>query len=146
MKAETVMLVQSSWAEIGSASEQFGYAFYRNLFELAPGVRSLFREPVAAQAVKLSAMIDMAVHRLKRPDGLEAALMALGAGHVKFGVTPQHYEIVGQALIKTISDILADRMSVELEHAWRDVYKLISETMQAGARSYEVCDQRQRAG
>jgi hemoglobin-like flavoprotein len=58
-------------------------------------------------------------------------LRQLGARHVDYGVLPEHYETVGQALLDTLAQGLGPAFTGEVEEAWREAYMLIADTMQA---------------
>lgn len=48
---------------------------------------------------------------------------------VKYGVIPAHYDVIGQALLKTLADGLGDAFTPEAKEAWTAVYGVVSSTM-----------------
>ena len=60
-------------------------------------------------------------------------LKGLGRKHKVYGVLEAHYDIVGQALIQTLSVAMADAFTDEVKAAWGEVWGVISSTMIEGA-------------
>jgi len=110
-----------------------GALFYSRLFELDPALKALFKHDLQEQSHKLMQMIGLAVALLDRPDMLVHALDALGRRHSVYGVKPQDYKTVGDALILTLGEGLGEAFTPELNDAWVAVYELISSTMQRSA-------------
>ena len=103
--------------------DTFPVRFYQRLFAAHPDVRPLFhRNSPGAQnkmfAQKLTAVID----HLDDPDWLARELPHLAANHVRYGVTPEMYPWVGDALIKTLAEACGPHWSAAAEAAWRDAY------------------------
>jgi hemoglobin-like flavoprotein len=88
-------------------------------------------------------MLDTAV-RFLGPDlsDLEETLVELGAKHVGYGILPEHYPIVGQALLETLATALGDVFTEDLRESWGGVYGFITSSMLKGANEsllrYEV--------
>ena len=107
--------------------------FYDRLFEIAPGLRSMFPQDMRDQKRKLFVMLATAVQGLNDLDRLVPQVKALGARHAGYGVRSEHYAIVGQALIWTLERGLGAAFTPEVKLAWTRVYGLLAATMQAGA-------------
>jgi hemoglobin-like flavoprotein len=107
--------------------------FYARLFEIAPALRAMFPDDMRDQKRKLFLMIASAVQGLYDLEGLVPQVKALGARHAGYGVKPEHYAIVGQALIWTLARGLGDAFTPQVEWAWTRVYSLLATTMQQGA-------------
>lgn len=60
---------------------------------------------------------------------------AMGERHGKYGVKPEHYDWVGQSLIKTFEHFFADAWTDDLEVAWIHAYNWIAATMLKGAKT-----------
>ncbi|MEO0675916.1 MAG: globin domain-containing protein [Pseudomonadota bacterium] len=103
--------------------------FYEELFELAPGVRSLFPEDMTDQREKLLSTLNTVVTNLTELDKIIDAVRALGMRHVEYGATPAHYEVVGLALVTALKRATPGGLSKEEEHAWVTAYQLLSSTM-----------------
>ena len=107
--------------------------FYDRLFEIAPGLRSMFPQDMRDQKRKLFVMLATAVQGLNDLDRLVPQVKALGARHAGYGVRSEHYAIVGQALIWTLERGLGKACTPQVEWAWIRVYSLLATVMQQGA-------------
>lgn len=107
--------------------------FYARLFEIAPNLRPMFPEDMRDQKRKLFVMIATAVQGLHDLDRLVPQVKALGARHTGYGVKPEHYAVVGSALIWTLERGLGNAFTADVQRAWTRVYGLLAATMQTGA-------------
>ena len=73
--------------------------------------------------------VETAVKMLTKLDELVPILTSLGTKHVGYGVVPEHYAVVGEALIATLSDALGDAFDAETKDAWVAVYGIVQKTM-----------------
>ena len=73
--------------------------------------------------------VATAVGMLTKLDELVPILTSLGTKHVGYGVVPEHYAVVGEALIATLSDALGDAFDAETKAAWVAVYGIVQKTM-----------------
>ena len=51
--------------------------------------------------------MDVAVKGLADLDKLVPVLQGLGTKHVQYGVIPEHYDVVGQALLARVAELQA---------------------------------------
>jgi hemoglobin-like flavoprotein len=140
LTAEDVALVRASFAKIAPQGETVAELFYERLFEIAPGLRSMFPTDLAEQKRKLMTMIATAVGGLGDLGRLIPQVKALGARHANYGVTSAHYDVVGEALTWTLARGLGDEFTADTQLAWTKVYGVLAGTMQAGAAEVaELC-------
>lgn len=66
-------------------------------------------------------------------DALEPALHAMGQRHTAYGVRPEHYDTVGQAMLWAFSQALAGDFDREHQSAMGRVFELVSAGMKDGA-------------
>lgn len=129
-----IELVQTSFAQVVPIADQAAEIFYNRLFEIAPDVRELFvKSDMKSQGNKLMQMIGTAVAALNNLELLVPAVKHLGVRHVGYGVTPEQYDTVGEALIWTLQQGLGDSFTDEVREAWTLVYTVLAETAIAGA-------------
>ncbi len=133
MNAQQIAIVQETWQQALPIQAQAAQLFYTRLFELDPSVRTLFKEDMATQGLKLMAMINVAVRGLNRLDTLVPAVQELGRRHSAYGVTDEHYATVGAALLWTLRQGLGQTFTPEAEEAWRTTYGVLSSTMRQAA-------------
>jgi hemoglobin-like flavoprotein len=73
--------------------------------------------------MKVISAVGMAVEGLNDLEKLVPKLKGLGQMHVGKGVLPEHYAIVGQALIMALKEgHLKDEWNEGLEKAWIAIY------------------------
>lgn len=135
MKAETISLVQSTFAMVASISETAAEIFYGKLFEKDPSLKSLFKGDMKEQGKKLMTMIGVAVGSLKKPEVLIPVVQDLGKRHKDYGVTDEMYDVVGESLIETLATGLGDSFTAEAKDAWVEVYTVLATTMKEAAAS-----------
>ena len=121
----------------GLDPDPFATSFYDTLFELAPPARTLFPADLSDQRSKLmaelSTLIGFATAATEGDvDRFVARAHRLGARHTAYGAAPEHYDIVGVALLAALRDHVAD-WSDDHETAWTLLYQLVATTMLEGA-------------
>ena len=80
-------------------------------------------------AHKVAMSIGNAVENLEDLENLTPILKTLGYKHKKLGVKKEHYPIVINSLIDTLSELLRNKFSKEAKGAWTVVGNLVSESM-----------------
>ena len=133
MTPDQIKLVQESFARVVPIADQAADLFYDRLFEIAPDVRPLFPEDMAAQKRKLMQTLSAAVGSLHRVEEVLPLLEDLGRRHVDYGARPEHYDTVGEALIWTLGQGLGEAFTPAVEEAWTKTYTMISEVMKGAA-------------
>jgi hemoglobin-like flavoprotein len=129
MTASQIALIQSSWAQVEPISDTAAKLFYDRLFETAPQVRPLFKGDMQEQRRKLMAMLGMVVKALPKLEQIIPNVQALGRRHAAYGAAPEHYAVVGEALLWTLRHGLGERFTPEHEAAWSAAYGLLAATM-----------------
>ena len=129
-----VELLEESFEKVKPQADDFVTSFYDNLFTAHPEAKPLFTSTdMAEQKKKLLASLILVVENLRKPDSLSGALKGLGAKHVKYGALPEHYPLVGEALLTTFEQYLQQDWTSEVKQAWVDAYGAITELMLSGA-------------
>jgi hemoglobin-like flavoprotein len=116
--------------------------FYRRIFTVAPGLRGLFPDDMTHQRKVVLATLVLVRKSLRDLEGLVPTLRALGARHVNYGAQPEHYPVVGRALIEAMENVAGDAWRREYTSAWVEAYGVIVEQMQIGAEEAAVADER----
>ena len=134
-----VELVQSSFQHVLPIADVAGLLFYERIFTMAPEARALFGDDIALQASRTMAAVKTAVDGLDDVDQIAPFLVRLGARHVRYGVQPEHFDLVGGALLWTLEQGLGDAFTPEVHDAWSAAFGLIARAMltgmeQAGAK------------
>ncbi|MCB0640972.1 MAG: pentapeptide repeat-containing protein [Phaeodactylibacter sp.] len=126
-------LVQDSSKLIRKSMPAFSQAFYRELFRINPAVRTLFTLNIKDQSQKFAQVFELLVASLDHLDVILPKLKELGQRHAHYRIEPLHYDIAGEALIRTLEKSLGPHFDEEVKHAWAKVYQLVSLVMQDAA-------------
>jgi len=129
MTPDQVKLVQTSFAQVAPIADQAAMMFYDRLFEIAPGVRPLFKGDMAEQRRKLIAMLATVVNGLGDLNSILPAASALAKRHVGYGVEATHYAVVGNALMWTLERGLGPAWTKDLAAAWTATYSTLADFM-----------------
>jgi len=134
MTQKQTELVRSSWAMVAAMDHvAVGQLFYNRLFEIAPQVKPMFRNPIDEQSKKLFAMISYVISKLDKLETILSEVAKLAQRHTTYGVQPHHYSIVGEALLWTLEKGLAENWNEETRGAWIECYTILSNAMIASS-------------
>src|SRR5215469_10956403 len=109
--------------------------FYQHLFdthpELLDGVFNRGNQAEGTQKVALAgAVAAFATALVNTPDHLPENLLArVGHKHASLGIEPEQYQIVHDALMWAIADVLGDAVTPQVAAAWDEVYWLMAYTL-----------------
>jgi hemoglobin-like flavoprotein len=126
MNPTQIKLVQDSFAKVAPISEQAAVLFYGRLFEVAPSVRAMFPDDMTEQRKKLMATLALVVGGLSNLEAVLPAASALAKRHVSYGAKPEHYPVVGGALLWTLEKGLGDAWTPDVANAWTPAYGTLS--------------------
>jgi len=124
-----ILLVKGSWSFIVMNPVGAGQLFYERLFEVAPGVRHLFKGDIKHQARKLINMVTLVVTKIDKLDDIIEEVKLLGQRHNRYGAEPAHYQVVGECLLWTLEKGLGDKWNDETREAWTKVYGILADAM-----------------
>jgi hemoglobin-like flavoprotein len=139
MTPDQVNLVQQSFAKVAPISDQAAVLFYDRLFEVAPTVKAMFPADLREQRKKLMATLAVVVNGLGRLESVLPAASALAKRHVGYGAKPEHYPVVGGALLWTLEKGLGDAWTPEVADAWKAAYGTLSGFMISDLRPPASC-------
>jgi hemoglobin-like flavoprotein len=128
-----VPALQTSFDLIAPRGEELIDQFYDRLFEAAPAVRPLFAAAdLPRQKTMLLGTLVLLRKSLHDLDTIVPNLRALGARHVAYGARPEHYPVVGEALISAMEAVAGPAWSSRHEAAWRQAFAIVAATMLEG--------------
>jgi NAD(P)H-flavin reductase/hemoglobin-like flavoprotein len=108
--------------------------FYGYLFTGCPHLREMFPPMMTVQNERLFAALLRIVSLLGTPDALARYLTQLGRDHRKYGVQPEHYAPVGEALLRTLRRHCPG-WDGEMEAAWGAAYAMAADQMVFAAKT-----------
>jgi hemoglobin-like flavoprotein len=135
MTPHQIKLIQESFATIAPVADRAAENFYARLFETAPQLRPLFKGEIGAQGRKFMATLTVAVSGLENFEKLKPGLEALARQHARYGVRPEYFAPLNEALIWTLGETLGKDFTIEMREAWREACAAMAETMKAAIRA-----------
>jgi hemoglobin-like flavoprotein len=138
MTPDQINAIQESFAKVVPISEQAAMLFYDRLFEIAPGLKPLFRGDMTEQGRKLMATLGVVVNGLANLESVLPAASALAKRHVDYGVEAADYAPVGAALVWTLERGLGEQWTPPLAAAWTEAYTILSDFMIAEAYGHSL--------
>lgn len=129
MDARKIRLVQESFQTVAADGPKVGEIFYQELFAIDPTLRSMFRNSMEDQNNKLFAALTLIVRSLTSLEDVATPLETLAVKHLQYGVKPEHYTYVGNALLRTLRSRLGPDFTPELCEAWTEAFRMLTRTM-----------------
>jgi hemoglobin-like flavoprotein len=124
--------LERSFDLIAPHAEQVVETFYTDLFTRAPELRGLFRD-IDRQRRSLLATLGVLRESLRDLPGIAPQLRGLGARHVRYGASPEHYPVVIQLLVAAMAEAGGDRWTSSDTTEWESALAVVTAEMLAGA-------------
>ncbi|XP_061363781.1 non-symbiotic hemoglobin 2-like [Gastrolobium bilobum] len=129
-------LVKSSYEELVQNITHYSIRFFTLILEISPATKDMFsflrdydeipqnNTKLQFHAVKVFEMTCETAIRLreKRAIVADTTLKYLSCIHINKGVIDSHFEVVKEALLKTIKEAVGDKWSEELRNSWEVAY------------------------
>jgi len=129
MDTTQIDLVQESFAKVAPIADAAAEIFYAELFTIAPAVKPMFKGDMTVQGQKLMTTLGVVVNGLRDLDKIVPVAQQLAVKHVDYGVTAEHYEFVGAALLTTLEKGLGEAFTPDVKAAWGEAYGILSGVM-----------------
>jgi hemoglobin-like flavoprotein len=131
--------LETSFDLVAPRGDELMDAFYARLFAAAPAVKPLFAgTDLRRQKTMLLGTLVLLRKSLRNLDAIVPKLHELGARHVAYGARPEHYPVVGEALIGAMAEIAGDAWRPEYERAWAAAFEVVAGAMIDGAQAAEL--------
>ncbi|OVA19474.1 Globin [Macleaya cordata] len=139
-------LVKESWELMKQNIQELSLHFFTTILEIAPAAKGMFsflrdseevpqnNPKLKAHAVKVFKMTCESAIQLREKGEVvvqESTLSYLGAVHVKSGVIDPHFEVVKEALMRTIKGAVGEKWSEEMGCAWGEAYDQLAAAIKA---------------
>lgn len=125
--------LETSFDLVAPRGDELMDEFYSRLFTAAPAVKPLFPADMRRQKTMLLGALVLLRKSLRDLDAIVPKLRELGARHVGYGAQPEHYPVVGTALIASMAAIAGGAWTNEFEVAWSEAFEIVAATMLEGA-------------
>ncbi|WP_018619535.1 globin domain-containing protein [Spirosoma luteum] len=106
--------------------------FYQRLFTHYPNLKTVFdmaNQESGRQPIALAAAVLAYAQHIDNPSVLEPALTRIGHKHTSLNIRPEHYPIVGEQLLASISEVLGEAATPQLLDAWAAAYGQLASLM-----------------
>ena len=134
MSPEQKNLVKTTWAMIVPIADTAAGLFYDRLFAIDTSTRRMFSNThMPEQRKKLMQALAFVINGLEKTEQLLPTIQSLGRNHVRYGVTADHYDSVGAALLWTLEQGLKDAWTPSVKNAWIAAYTLVAGVMKDAA-------------
>jgi hemoglobin-like flavoprotein len=135
-------LLRQTWATAAGHGDAFVAWFYGALFLRHPEMRDLFGADMASQRAKIADTLDLVVQGADNLEAVVPKLRRLGRMHRRFGVTPDMFPAVGEALLATFPRFCGADWTPEAHDTWAQAYGLVSGVMLDAYQEAERFDER----
>jgi nitric oxide dioxygenase len=125
--------LETSFDLVAPRGDELMDEFYARLFAAAPAVRPLFPDDMRRQKRMLLGALVLLRKSLRDLDAIVPKLRELGARHVAYGARPEHYPVVGAALIAAMAEVAGDAWTPDYEAAWGAAFEIVAGAMLEGA-------------
>jgi hemoglobin-like flavoprotein len=137
MTPESANRIRESFRQLAPQLERMTRDFYDRMFAARPETRALFGRDMTMQQQHLGAALALIVRNLSMLDALAGTFQQLGAAHARAGVRPEHYPVVRDAMLESMSAALnpMNAWSAELLADWRALLDQVAAYMLQGGLS-----------
>jgi methyl-accepting chemotaxis protein len=130
-----VQALEKSFDLVAPRGDDLMEVFYARLFTAAPAVKPLFAATdMRRQKAMLLAALVLVRKSLRDLDTVVPKLRELGARHLAYGARPEHYPVVGEALIGAMAEVAGPAWTLEYEFAWSEAFGVVAAAMIQGAQ------------
>jgi nitric oxide dioxygenase len=106
--------------------------FYRNMLAEHPELKNLFNMGNQAQGLQqqsLASAVFAYAANIDNPAALAPVVSRIVHKHASLGITPDHYPIVGNHLLRAIRETLGDAATQPLIEAWAEAYGVLANAL-----------------
>nr|AZL41265.1 class II non-symbiotic haemoglobin [Datisca glomerata] len=129
-------LVKNSWEVLKQDIPHYSLRFFTLILEIAPAAKNMFsflkdsdeipqnNPKLKAHAVKVFKTCESAIQLKEKGEVVveDTTLKYLGSVHLKKGVIDPHFEVVKEALLRTVKEGVGENWSEEMGSAWALAY------------------------
>jgi len=129
LSSKTVELVKSTASAIEQNAEAITIRMYEVLFNKYPETKLIFENAASDQHRKLAFFVSTYAVNIDNLALLSDIVEKIATTHVNVAVKPEHYPMVGDAILMAMKDILGDTASDEVLQAWREAYFFLADIL-----------------
>jgi hemoglobin-like flavoprotein len=123
-------IVKSTAPLLKEKGEEITKTMYPILFSKYPEVEVLFKDAEPNQYKKLASAVYAYASNIDRLEQLSAGIAVMVKAHIKTNVQPEHYPMVGDALLTAIKEVLGEDVATpEVIDAWAEAYQFLADIL-----------------
>ncbi|KAL5722629.1 Anaerobic nitrite reductase hb2 [Ranunculus cassubicifolius] len=131
-------LVKESWEVMKQNIPELSFKFFTTILEIAPAVKGMYSflkdndeipennpklKAHSIKVFKLTCEASVSLREKGRVDLPESTLKYLGVVHVRKNVVDPQFEVIKEALVRTVKGAMGDKWSDEMGAAWGEAYE-----------------------
>lgn len=129
LTTQTKDLIKATTPLLKKHGEAIAAKMYTRLFEQYPQVKPLFASAPENQPEKVAKAIMAYCEYIEDLSVLDNALDNIARRHVATGVTPDHYPMVGAALLQAMQEVLGESITEDVLAAWKEAYFFLADAL-----------------
>lgn len=130
LKQQTIDIIKSTVPVLEVHGLTITSTFYKNMLGENPSLLNIFNHTNQTKGRQQGALANTVLAAAKHIDNLEPivpVVVKIAHKHRSLGVLPEHYDIVGQNLLRAIKEVLGDAATDEIINAWAEAYGVIAD-------------------
>ena len=129
MNNTTKELIKATAPLIKEKGEEITTAMYALLFTKHPEAKELFANSSPDQYKKLAKAVYAYAANIDKLENLSKGIETITSAQVKTSILPEHYPLVGEALLGAIKEVLGDSATDEIINAWAEAYHFLADVL-----------------
>lgn len=129
MTEKTIAIVKATAAPVAANAETITTRMYEILFSTHPQLQVLFKDADPDQHKKLAAAVAAYAANIDNLGALSKAVEKMATTHVRVNIKPEHYPLVGVALLGAVKDVLGEAATGEVIDAWKEAYFFLADIL-----------------
>lgn len=125
----TVQIIKATAPVVAEHAETITSKMYEILFTTHPELKQLFSDAGSDQHKKLASAVAAYAANIDNLGILNKAVDQIVTSHVRTNVQPEHYPLVGAAILEAISSTLGDAATPEILKAWKEAFFFLADTL-----------------
>ena len=122
-------LIQQTWEKVKPHGKEWGPKFYNNMWTKYPEVRTKFfpESKPEIQGPRLYASLNFVIKNASDVETLKQYCFNMGDRHKKYHCAAEHFGVVGDAFIMTLTEFLGDDFTPEIKQQFQLLYDTVAE-------------------
>ena len=129
MNENTKAIIKATAPVLKEKGEEITAAMYKILFERNPELKELFKDAQPDQYKKLAQAVYAYAANIDNLGALGKGIETIAQAHVKTKIRPEHYPLVGGALLSAIEEVLGEAASADIMNAWKEAYFFLADVL-----------------